>query len=141
MGADIHLYAEKYDDKLEKWLPADCYVHNEWHYKYPEDGEPEFTTSWPGMSDGRNYTLIASPKGLPADVSGYVSKKSDSWNGDGHSHSYFTLAELQKYVQDNPSPDVLSLIEEVKTLSRMNEYYQFKPEQAHYFRIVFWFDN
>jgi hypothetical protein len=30
-----------------------------------------------------------------------VKKESDRWDGDGHSHSYFTLAELKKYYEAN----------------------------------------
>ena len=34
------------------------------------------------------------PKGLPIDI---VAARSEQWDGDGHSHSWLTLAELKGY--------------------------------------------
>jgi hypothetical protein len=34
---------------------------------------------------------------LPKDVSSQVKTESDGWGSDGHSHSWFTLAELEAY--------------------------------------------
>ena len=45
---------------------------------------------------------MSDPKGLPEDVSDVVKEESDRWNGDGHSHSYFTLRELVEYLEKNP---------------------------------------
>ena len=40
---------------------------------------------------------ISLPKGLPKDVSKFVNEKANEWNLDGHSHSFLTLEELEKY--------------------------------------------
>lgn len=48
-------------------------------------------------ADGDKRTPIAAPRGLPDDVSTEVRKDSDSWDCDGHSHSWFTLRELLEY--------------------------------------------
>jgi hypothetical protein len=50
-----------------------------------------------GVKTGLGFNPIAEPKGLPEDVSGYVKAASDQWDGDGHSHSWHTLADLLAY--------------------------------------------
>jgi hypothetical protein len=50
-----------------------------------------------GIFTGRGFEPISDPKGLPEDVTPEIQAISDRWAGDGHSHSYFTLAELQAY--------------------------------------------
>lgn len=50
-----------------------------------------------GSDTGDTLTPIAMPRGLPLDVSEPVQVASFDWGDDGHSHSYFTLAELQNY--------------------------------------------
>jgi hypothetical protein len=120
MGCDIHLYVEKRDG--DRWVSADKWSPNEYHAKYPEDGEPEYEIKYEdrfyrdrnydlfamlanvrngvgfaGCDTGDGFKPIALPKGLPADVSPEIRAESDRWNGDGHSHSYLTLAELEAY--------------------------------------------
>lgn len=117
MGCDIHFYTEKKIDGT--WLPADRWEPN----KYAaEEGEPALTVPYEkAFYSGRNYCLFAiladvrngrgfagcdtgdgfvpidSPRGLPDDVTGLVKADSDRWSGDGHSHSWFTVAELLAY--------------------------------------------
>lgn len=50
-----------------------------------------------GIKTGEGFNPIAKPKGLPADVSEYVKGRSASWDGDGHSHSWHTVADLLAY--------------------------------------------
>lgn len=50
-----------------------------------------------GVKTGEGFRPIAAPRGLPADVSATVKARSDRWGGDGHSHSWFTVAELDAY--------------------------------------------
>lgn len=38
--------------------------------------------------------IMFQPKGLPIDI---VAARSEQWDGDGHSHSWLTLAELKGY--------------------------------------------
>ncbi|MBX3321184.1 MAG: hypothetical protein KF890_14985 [Nitrospira sp.] len=115
MGCDIHFRVEKRVDG--EWKPAEQMVANQ--YWEPGSDEPE--TNPKELYDGRNYSLfailadvrngrgfagcdigngfnpIAPPRGLPPDVSKSVSEDSERWGGDGHSHSWFTLAELLAY--------------------------------------------
>jgi hypothetical protein len=50
-----------------------------------------------GIRTGDGFIPISEPKGLPDDVSETVQEESDNWEGDGHSHSYFSLTELLDY--------------------------------------------
>lgn len=47
-------------------------------------------------SNGKLYTItpIAEPRGIPSDASSVYREYANEWRYDGHSHSYFTLAEL-----------------------------------------------
>lgn len=65
---------------------------------------------------GRNYNLfgilagvrrydahpVAEPRGVPDDASAEYRAIVNRWNGDGHSHSWLTLAELQAVPWDAP---------------------------------------
>jgi len=50
-----------------------------------------------GSDTGDGFNPIAEPKGVPEDASEYYKKVVDEWNGDGHSHSYFSMEELDAY--------------------------------------------
>lgn len=111
MGCDIHLYVEKKVDGV--WVSAD-----EW--KSDEDGrmivpyEKEFYNDrnydlfailanvrngrgFAGCYTGEGFNPIADPRGIPDDVCEAVKFEYDAWDGDGHSHSYFTVKELLEY--------------------------------------------
>lgn len=83
----------------------------------------------------RNYdyvTPIHSPRGVPSDVSETVRKIIDRWGVDGHSHSYFTVAELKKRMHRIrfASKHFADAVERMSELGA--------PEDV---RIVFFFDN
>lgn len=50
-----------------------------------------------GSDTGDGFNPIADPKGVPEDASDYYKKVVDEWAGDGHSHSYFSMEELDAY--------------------------------------------
>lgn len=50
-----------------------------------------------GCDTGDGFVPISEPRGLPDDVTPEVRAESDKWGGDGHSHSWLTLAELLAY--------------------------------------------
>jgi hypothetical protein len=117
MGCDIHFYVQKQMNCV--WVSADRWEPN----KYADDeGEPKLAIPYEKrFYSGRNYDLfgiladvrngrgfagldtgdgfvpIDDPRGLPVDVSEPVKADSDRWDGDGHSHSWFTVAELLAY--------------------------------------------
>ena len=48
----------------------------------------------------RNYsavTPIAEKRGLPSDISSHVFEENETWDGDGHSHSWLSVAELSGF--------------------------------------------
>lgn len=51
-----------------------------------------------GVETGEGYVPLDMPRGLPKDVTPEVREESDSWGADGHSHSHFTLAEIDAAV-------------------------------------------
>jgi len=78
---------------------------------------------------------ISVPKGVPDGVSVGIQAEIDYWVGDGHSHSYFTLAELNSVDWDKYDySDVGTFISEVMPV--LNTFGD--PDEV---RIVFWFDN
>lgn len=99
MGCDTHMHIERLEG--ETWKSLDTWVED-------EDGDIRVKDVF---YDTRNYDLFAiladvrndgleplcSPLGLPTDVSPEVQKASDSWGGDGHSHSWHTVQELLDY--------------------------------------------
>lgn len=120
MGCDIHLFVEK-QNQAGAWEAADKWTANPYFKGDPESESPLTVEHRQRFYTGRNYNLfailanvrngrgfagvdtgdgfnpIAPPRGLPSDVTEAVKRESDSWGCDGHSHSYFTLAELLAY--------------------------------------------
>ncbi len=108
MGCDIHLCVEKKVDG--QWIAV----------KGPDIWEPERESLFwltnarsyrlfailadvrndrdvDGCDTEKNFNPIAGPKSLPADISPEILAESDSWDGDGHSHSYHTVQDLLAY--------------------------------------------
>jgi hypothetical protein len=118
MGCDIHIHAEV--KRGEAWEKVGAIFKNDYYdperpSKTDSDGytwNPKYTDE---PYDGRNYRLfailadvrnydgwkpISSPRGLPEDVSPGIKEKSDGWDCDGHSHTFFTLKELLDFNWD-----------------------------------------
>lgn len=121
MGADIHMFTEKYSDedfygpvskvenrdniindilgnnkKVKRWITAD-----KWHLE--EDGHWSNDSiyigrnySFFGMLAGvrDNFMVLSEPRGIPPDTSSSYLYKVDYWGIDSHSHSYYYLSEL-----------------------------------------------
>lgn len=130
MGCDIHLYAEIKDDQgdwqpLDNWKVKEAGTDDEYidvDYKeafYKGRNYDLFAIladvrngyGFAGVDTGDEYRPIAMPKGLPSDTCAMIKQASDRWNGDGHSHSYFTVNELLKYnwARDNNQRGIVSL--------------------------------
>lgn len=110
MGCDIHFYVERRE--AEKWVSCDAWE--------TEDGDKSVPYG-KSFYDGRNYDLfailadvrngrgfagsdtgdgfipIAAPRGIPDDASNEYRGAAEAYGCDGHSHSWFTVAELQAY--------------------------------------------
>jgi len=107
MGCDIHMFCEykRTVKDNDVWVNADNWRINPY---FGDEDETEYEIS--GLLSERNYTLfsalcgvrdysdktprISEPKGIPVDVCKEIMRESNSWDGDGHSHSYVTLAEV-----------------------------------------------
>ena len=155
MGCDIHLFAEI--RRNGKWQEVD---------KAPSgtvDDEP-IRGYGDSFYTGRNYDLftvlanvrsrgrlepISSPRGAPEDVSKTSAKVIDDWNGDGHSHSYFTLNELMTYAygeswianRTKNRFDEISHEFGTTTLDKLCEFLVEPGISPDDIRIVFFFDN
>jgi hypothetical protein len=53
-----------------------------------------------GVKIGEPTTPISEPRGIPEDASPAYREIAEHWGSDGHSHSWLTLAELQRYDWD-----------------------------------------
>lgn len=114
MGCDIHLYVEKKNPVSGKWEPDGKFVdkHGEGYADIPYEeriysdrnydlfailADVRNGRGFAGCKTGEGFVPISSPRGLPSDVSPQVKSVSVDWGVDGHSHSYFTVEELDKY--------------------------------------------
>jgi len=121
MGCDIHLFVEKQDangdwhefkSQKYRWYNAE---HGFVYTDSPK--EPNLPSAKRWHSDGndwpsdRNYHAfgilagvrnksfepIIEPRGLPQNISNEIKILSAQWGYDGHSHSYYELAELLNF--------------------------------------------
>ena len=115
MGCDIHLYVERkkvIDDEwasVDEWGPDEDYpecLTVDWRNHFYRDRNYRLFAiladvrngyGFAGCDTGERLIPIAEPRGLPEDVSDLVRAESDYLGGDGHSHSWLTLAELLTY--------------------------------------------
>lgn len=132
---------------VEKWVSADKWVCEVDDY---EDVESKYWDTTDRYYRGRNYYLfgilagvrdygknvnqIAPLRGVPDDASDAYKMIVDQWDGDGHSHSYYTLEELLNVKWDSYETsyikDFLECIEKLKKLG--------EPSKV---RLLFFFDN
>jgi hypothetical protein len=111
MGCDIHFFVEvKQQDGT--WKSADEW-ETEYGYTYVTWGKQFYRgrnydlfailadvrngRGFAGIKTGEGFNPIAEPKGLPEDASPEVAANSEDWDVDGHSHSWFTFAELRAF--------------------------------------------
>ena len=120
MGCDIHMFAEKRNIITKMWEKIGevfdyAYFNPDKpvsEYNTPKTDEPFHNRSYntfailadvrngsgfAGIKTGEGFNPISEPRGLPEDVSEEIFDESDKWDGDGHSHSFFTVKELKEY--------------------------------------------
>jgi hypothetical protein len=113
MGCDIHLFVEQRngggwrsadawkqdeDEPLRKRVDyRDALYHDRNYSLFAILADVRNGYGFAGVDTGEGFVPISDPRGLPDDSSVEVKAESDSWDGDGHSHSYFTVAELLAY--------------------------------------------
>lgn len=126
MGCDIHLYVEKRTDgvwrELHQVPPYDCTwcdgkkINRQGDACWRCKGLGKQTEPWDnrnydvfamladvrngygfaGCDTGDGFRPIASPRGLPLDVSKILRVRADEYGADGHSHSWLLLSELDR---------------------------------------------
>lgn len=154
MGCDINFVVEKKFTtkdggvKWIGWLPDKCWVNyqlkdgelkREWVYNKAGDRNYEFFAKLAGVrGDGPD------PLGLPEDISEMAQIQSDSWSGDGHSHSYCPAQEFLEKLAASQR-DVAEIFLKPDHPATKDPYGYFLnmdlPEDDEEYRVVFWFDN
>ena len=112
MGCDIHMFAEK--KKGDKWVKVGNNFQNKtyngdtYYTDEPYDSRNyEFFALLADVRNRNNIKPIAEQKGWPEDLSNGGKDVQDYWDYDGHSASYFTLAELKKAYDDGLSKQTI----------------------------------
>ncbi len=115
MGADIHSRVEiKWDTDSDWMLVTEALWPNHYfirsrpvdYWNTPYVAEPFHDRNYPLfalLAGVRNYwdiEPIESPRGMPDDASDSWKAYVDKWNGDLHSHSWFTYDELKHVLQN-----------------------------------------
>lgn len=112
MGCDIHLYVERRED--DKWVTADTWELDKYAGELTVPYGQGFYESrsydlfsilanvrngygFAGVPTGVGFIPISEPRGIPEDACPEYLSVVERWNGDGHSHSWFTVAELMDY--------------------------------------------
>lgn len=165
MGCDIHFYTERFTSSNDYEGPRDISKDRNNKIEEIVDGKPSTErwvsadkwvkkdVSWSVDWDkqyygGRNYVLfsiladvrgdevpIDSPRGIPSDASIGYKYMCEKWDGDAHSHSYFTLDELLRVDWSQYESDYVS--EFLETIESMKEI-DSDPSKI---RCCFFFDN
>ncbi len=115
MGCDIHFYVERRVD--DKWLTADIWKpanKAEYHSVPYVDYDSHFYdgrnydlfailanvrngNGFAGIKTGEGFNPISEPRGVPEDACQEYKGAVEDYGGDGHSHSYLTVAEILSY--------------------------------------------
>ena len=165
MGCDVHVYTERWtnsnkydgprdlaedrDNKLNelledkptkyRWVSADKWnsdkngCRDNWEDQYYDSRNYQLFSILAGVRG--EHSPIVEPSGIPEDVSTGYEYMCDQWEGDSHSHSYYTLTELlnvnwEEY-DDCYLDDFLQSIERLKEID----------EDTDNVRMCFFFDN
>ena len=124
-----------------RWISVDT-----WEAEDYGGGDVHWSNYPNAFYNGRNYDLftrlagvrsyrddesiITEPRGIPEDASDAYLYIANQWDGDGHSHSHYTLTELLQH-------DWTDFDKFKETLERMKEL----DEDTDNVRAVFFFDN
>lgn len=134
MGCDIHLHVE-------------IKVNGQWHhYNHPSvDRHYALFARMAGVRNRDNVKPIAMPRGLPKDVTFTTKFDSDSWDVDGHSHSWLSSEEVELLLKEFDQSEIWEEKFGYLMGSSMATFHKYKDGRGRDgiedFRIVFWFDN
>jgi len=135
-------------ERVERWISADKWIIENkgksdeyWSVPYEDsfyDNRNYYLYSI--LADVRNYGLdriepICEPRGVPEDASDGYRYVVDRWDGDGHSHSYFTLEELKNVNWSEYNKEwIQDFLETIQKMKQVDT----DPKKV---RAVFFFDN
>lgn len=136
MGCDVHAHIEIKLNGVWEHL-RDVSLNRDYHL---------FSMMADVRNDGK-VAPIASPRGLPDDITNITKFNNNVWDGDGHSHSYINIRELiavenylvrkQKEVWDSPALGYFF----GNHFSSFLKYPEDCPQEITDIRMIFWFDN
>lgn len=165
MGADIHIYAErKLKDGTWSLFKTLGFENKTAFRDDGQFGDHKGATWLSYRARGRHYGFFAAlagvrgdgpePRGLPEDVSPYVKEEAERWDGDAHSHSWYSAEEFVPiFMEHHMSPEEIAKI----TATKLENKYPMDITQhiceifvgvecadaddVSRTRFVFWFDN
>jgi hypothetical protein len=153
MGCDIHIHAERKVNGQWQAIPD----------LHPFDNRSYGTFGF--LAGVRNYSAvppIAPPRDVPTDISTDVRKDYEGWDGDAHTPSWLSVAELVAFKYDQPLEDRRATVRVGPNAwngghtcepgnGEMTTFREFlgtgffddleKLKAAGAERVVFWFDN
>lgn len=101
MGCDIHIYREKLIDG--QWVTADTWRPCNWddtaliHDEIGGDRNYALFYCLAGVrQNGDGHPFRFAPRGMPITASAEVLGECETWDRDGHSHSFLYLHELEE---------------------------------------------
>lgn len=98
MGCDIHMWAEVKKSPEQKWKAVKKYFYDGRNYDlFAILADVRNGRGFAGCDTGDGFNPINEPRGIPEDASDFYKKQVEEWDVDGHSHSWFTLAELKAF--------------------------------------------
>lgn len=126
------------ENKIEpRWISADKWVLGDdkrWEYidRFYSGRNYNLFSILAGVRTWEEDVAICKPKGIPEDSSYAYKYECVLWNGDAHSHSYFTLEELLDV--DWESKDLKWFEETIEKMKNIDH----DPKKV---RCCFFFDN
>lgn len=110
MGCDIHFYVERKENgkwaTCDRWKKEDDYLCVEYHSRFYNGRNYNLFSiladvrngrGFAGIKTGEGFNPISEPRGIPDDCCSEYRQAADQYGIDGHSHSYFTIAQLMSY--------------------------------------------
>ncbi|MBC1798509.1 hypothetical protein HCA55_17355 [Listeria booriae] len=135
MGCDIHVMVEK---KSKGNLGWDTYLRKNEGFHYQVGRCYELFAILADVRNDFDIVAIDDPRGIPEDASATYLEYVEEWNPECHSHSFITLAELQKYDwSGHPECDYF-VNDQIPELEQLAEKHGCTADDI---RIVFFFDH
>lgn len=147
MGCDIHIFLERKNSE-NQWVDSMIYENDGYEKEFqPLSEYPRNYTLFATLAGVRGDEPIEFPKGIPENCSPEYRKLCEDWGNDGHSHSYFTLRELEdnaKKCSENRKIALDEFILHLKNIIKIVDYWlsdERIEEIAERYRVCFFFDN